>query len=232
MAEGNIRELLAGKDDAERALIAQRVGGQLCLDDLAAVELRAAEALARLLVSDAVERVWHALSDAVKSATHLPRDVALKIAHDVDAVSCPFLLATEVFSEDDWRQLVMTISRTARVTVASRRTMTEGLAVTLSELGDSVVAQALVDNAATPMTIPVCDTLIDRFEETSWVLDKLAARDDLLAATAAKLIEKVSSVARSKLMTAHARPAEAARLAAEAEFGALLGLIRDVPRGG
>lgn len=231
MAEGNVRELLEGKDEAERALIAQRVGAQLCYEDLSVVELRAAEALARLLVADAIERVRQALSEAVKTASHLPRDVALKIAHDVDSVSCPFLMETEVFSEEDWRQLVMTISRTAKVAVACRKSMSEGLAVSLAELGDSVVAQALVDNMSAPMSEPVCDTLIDRFTDTTWVLDKLATRDDLLAATAAKLIEKVSSTARNRLVSAYGEPATAARLASEAEFGALLSLIRDVPTG-
>lgn len=230
MAEGNLNELLVGKDEAARALIAQRVGQQLCLDDLPEVELRAAEALARHLVADAIERVRSALSDAVRSASHLPRDVALKIAHDVDAVSCPFLRVTEVFTEHDWQQLVLTVSRNARVSVARRSSMSEGLAVTLAELGDSVVAQALVENAAAPMTRPVCDTLIDRFEETTWVLDTLAQRDDLMAETAAKLVTKVSAAMRERLVSSYGVPEQAARLAGEAETMALLSVIRDVPQ--
>ncbi len=232
MAEGNLNELLVGKDEATRALIAQRVGERLCLDDLPDVELRAAEALARHLVADAMERVRRALSDAVKSASHLPRDVALKIAHDVDSVSCPFLRVTEVFTEHDWQQLVLTVSRNARISVARRNAMSEGLAVTLAELGDSVVAQALVENSAAPMTPPVCDTLIDRFEETAWVLDMLAERDDLMAETAAKLVTKVSAAVRERLVKSYGVPEQAARLAGEAETMALLSVIRDVPQSG
>lgn len=209
--------------------IARRAGARLCLDDLSEAELRAAETLARHLVADAVERVRAALSDAVKSALHLPRDVALKIAHDVDAVACPFLQATDVFSEEDWQQLVLTVSRGGRVAVASRPAMSEGVAVALAELGDSVVAQALVENPAAPMTPPVCDTIIERFEETGWVLDTLAGRDDLLAETASQLITKVSSVLRERLIRTYGVSEHATKLASEAEIGALLDLIRNVP---
>ncbi len=228
MAEGNLQNLLVGKDDDARAVIAQRVGERLCLDDVPEAEQRAAQALARHLVADAVERVRGALSQAVKTAAYLPRDVALKIAHDVDAVACPFLQATEIFSEDDWKQLVLTISRGARVAVATRSSLSEGVTVVLAEVGDSVAAQALIENPAAPMTQPVCDTLIDRFEEAGWVLDTLAKRDDLFADTAARLLSKVSSSARAQLTKAYGLSASVAILSDDAEAAAMLKLIRNV----
>ena len=173
MAGDNLVDLLSGKDDDARIVIARRVGQCLSVDELPLAERRGAEALAGHLVRDAAERVRRELSEAVKGATHLSRDVALKIAHDVDSVACPFLSATEVFSDEDWRDLVLTVSRGARIAAACRTSMSEGLAIALAETGDTAVAQALVENTAAPMTKPVCNPLIERFE--SGALDRRQA---------------------------------------------------------
>ena len=133
--------------------------------------------LARALIDDAIESVRSELSKAIAHAKHLPRDLALKLAHDVDAVACPFLEATEVFS---WQQLVLTISRGAQNAMARRSSMSEEIAGLLAEVGESMVAETLIENPSAPMTKPVCFTLMDRFASEIWVLDKLAHRDDLV----------------------------------------------------
>ena len=220
---------LAGKEDADRILVAQRVGQILSVDDLPAAERLAAEGLARELVRDAIERVRVTLSDAVKSAKFLPRDVALKIAHDVDAVACPFLEVTEIFSDRDWRQLVMTISRGARIAVARRTSMSEGLSLALAEVGDSVIADVLVGNQAAPMAPTVCYTLMDLFVDSSWILDRLAEREGLTEEVVAKLIVKVSAAARQKLTATYGLPDHIAPVVTESELRALQDLIREVP---
>ena len=80
--------LLTGKEEDARIQIAGRVGDSLSVDDLATADRRAAELLARALADDAIENVRVALSKAIARAKHLPRDLALKLAHDVDSVAC------------------------------------------------------------------------------------------------------------------------------------------------
>jgi len=221
--------LLDGQDENARISIAERVGERLSTSDIPPAERQAAEALARQLAADAIERVRTALSVAVATATTLPRDIALKIAHDVDSVACPFLEITEVFSEADWEQLILTISRGAAVAIARRAKMPESLALTLARFGDSIVAEAFVENEAAPMTRPVCDTLIERFESATWVLDKLAQRDDLLVEIAARLTTMVSARAREKLERQYSLSEEAGRIASRAEKEAILQLARETP---
>ncbi|MGI9414880.1 MAG: DUF2336 domain-containing protein [Hyphomicrobiales bacterium] len=229
MTGDNLVDLLVGKGDDARVEIARRVGHCLSVDDLPLAERRAAEALAGHLVRDAAERVRCELSHAVRQAPYLSREVALTLAHDIDAVACPFLAVTEVFSESEWHNLVLTVSRGARIAAAGRTSMSEGLAVALAETGDTAVAQALIENAAAPMTQPVCDPLMERYESAPWILDKLAERDDLMAEAAAQLITRVSTAAREKLAAAYDLPNRAASITADAESGALLQLIREVP---
>jgi uncharacterized protein (DUF2336 family) len=221
--------LLEDKSDRSRQRIATQVGELLSLDDLPATERLAAEALARSLVTDAIDQVRRELSLAVKHAKYLPQEVAFKIAHDVDSVSCPFLEVTEVFSETDWQQLVMTIPRTARLAVAKRKSMSEALAIALTETGDSEVAGELLENPAVPTTLSVCGALIETFGESAELMAKLADRDGLDARIIVKLYERVSAAAREKLSKVYQLTDFTDPIGVEAEYAALFRLIRIAP---
>jgi len=224
-----LSNLLDGRDDSARMRIACRIGERLSADDLPDVERRATEALARELARDAIERVRFELSNAVKHAKTLPRDIALRIAHDVDSVACPFLEVTQVFSESDWQQLILTLSRGALLAVARRPSMTEGLAQPIAEVGNSVVAETLIGNPATPMTQRICLTFMDRFDSETWVLDRLAQRHDLVVEIAVRLTAKVSASACEKLLRTYKISELTGPIAAAAAEAALLRLIRETP---
>lgn len=228
--EAEANQFLIGMDDDGRTEVAGRVGAVLAEDATTAADRRAAELLAHDLASDAVEQVRSALSDAIKSAKDLPRPLAMMLAHDVDSVACPFLEVTDVFSETDWQSLMLTISRNARVSVARRASMPDSLALTLAEIGDSVVAETLLENPAAPMSAPVCDTLLQRFESEIWVLDKMAEREDLLADIVTRLVLKVSAAARDKLAAAYQLDDLTAPVAAKAESAAVLKTVAKMSR--
>ena len=221
------KALLGGKDEDARSQIAERVGECLSSDGLTQADRRAAEVLARELVQDAIVRVRRVLAMAVRNAKDLPRDLALSIAHDVDSVACPFLAVTDVFSDDDWMQLLLTISRGARATVAKRSPLPEALAESLSGIGDSLVAGSLVENPAAPMTRPVCETLIERFETEVEVLDKLALRDDLVADIVVTLTTRVSDAARKKLRETYSISDSLDPVAEETAVGAIIELLKN-----
>ncbi|MFT5485318.1 MAG: hypothetical protein ACI9JL_003682 [Paracoccaceae bacterium] len=217
-------------DDDGRVQIAGRVGSVLADEATPAVDRRAAELLAHDLATDTIERVRSALSDAIRHAGHLPRPLAMMLAHDVDSVACPFLEITDVFTETDWQSLILTISRNARISVARRASLPDSLALSLAEMGDSVVAETLVENSAAPMNAAVCDTLLRRFESEIWVLDKMAEREDLLADIVTRLVLKVSAAAQAKLATAYQMADFTAPVAAEAESAAVLKTVATMSR--
>lgn len=228
-AQAQFSHFLDAKTEDDRIEIAGRVGDRLCRDGLPEAERMAAEALARALVVDAIERVRRALAEAVRHARFLPRDIALKIAHDVDPVACPFLEVTEVFSEGDWQQLVLTISRGARIAVARRTSMSEGLARALAEVRDTVIAETLIGNGAAPLTAPVCHLLMERFVDSPWVIEKLADRAGLAADVATALCLRVSAVARDKLNRTYGLADFTEPVIAEAETDAVLQVVREAP---
>ena len=85
--QSQIQEFFRGKNVAERAILARRAGAHLAGPVRSLGDRRAAEELARHLAVDAIEAVREQLSKAVRHSRFLPRDVAMTIAHDIDAVS-------------------------------------------------------------------------------------------------------------------------------------------------
>jgi uncharacterized protein (DUF2336 family) len=229
MLAAHLNSLLDAKREGERIRIAQRAGRRLTLADLPAAERQAAEAIARCLAEDAIETVRQALSEAVRQARFLPRDIALRIAHDIDAVACPFLAVTEVFSDEDWQQLVLTLSRDALITVARRSPMSEALAIGIAERGDTVAAETLIANPSAPMTPAVLTPLVDRFKNTTWVLDQLAERSDLGAEIAVTLVGMVSSAASRKLSARYNLDNYVVPNLIEAEIASIIRLARNIP---
>jgi len=227
MASIQLNALLFEKCEDERIEIARRACEKLTIENLTDAERLAAEAVVRQLAEDSIERVRQALSHAVKHAKFLARDIAFTIAHDIDSVACPFLEVTEVFTDDEWRELVLTITRGALIAVARRHSMSEGLALAISEVGDSIAAEALIDNRSAPMTTPVCLSLIEHFESTTWVLDKLAEHPDLGADIAVKLINKVSDAAFKKLSALHNLDNHIAPIIVEAENLSIIRLVHE-----
>ena len=199
MVDDDPPDYLDDKDEGTRRRITRRVGERLSIENLPDAERLAGEALARELVSDAIEHVRAEFANAVRHARYLPQDIALKIAHDVDSVAGPFLEVTEVFSEAEWQRLVRTISLTSRVTVARRASLTEGVVIALAEIGDAVVVEALIENPDAPLTEQVCYLIVDRFADQTAVLDQLAQRDSLGAEIALDLVAKVSATVRAML---------------------------------
>ena len=113
MVEGfRTQDQLAGLDEAARVHIAGRLGAVLAEHATPVADRQAAELLAHDLATDAIGQVQCALAEAIKNASHLPRPLAMMLAHDVGSVACPFLEVTDDFSETDWQSLILTISRT------------------------------------------------------------------------------------------------------------------------
>ena len=225
-----VRTQLAGKAPNERALLAGRLAGILSQTGLPESELRAAEEVARQLAQDAIELVRRELAEAVASYPFLPRDIALRLAHDIDDVSCPFLEVADVFSEEDWRQLILTVSKMARLSIARRDRITPPMVEALVEVGDLDVAETVVGNRCAPITAVAYSHIEERFSDHVGLFDELSRRDDLSSDVVVQLIVKVSDAARERLASRFDLDDFTSPLAAKAQAGSLLEVIRSTPK--
>ena len=87
----DVARLLREPSPAVRAEVATKVAAQLNTDRLSQEELRLAQDIARLMARDVAQAVRQTLSESLRRTRHLPRDVAVRLAEDVDAVALPVL---------------------------------------------------------------------------------------------------------------------------------------------
>src|SRR5579863_8833403 len=98
LTEGDIRLLLKSAEPEERALAAARLCRQIDQPGLTEAERREAHAILRLMAKDAAEQVRRALAVTLKASPLVPRDVANRLARDLEGIATPILSFSPAFS--------------------------------------------------------------------------------------------------------------------------------------
>lgn len=175
----------------EKILLAKKVG-QFLSSEKAEVERRTVENVARVLAQDISSQVRGVLAYELRQCSKLSRDLAKKIATDIEQVSGPFLQATRVFSDDALEQLLPELEDSVRAWVARRTDLPDNVIHTLVSVGRENSVAALLRNDCLELPERVCSTVIDRFSDNRRLMDHMGARKDLPLSIAERIIEKVS----------------------------------------
>ena len=108
LSHSDVEMLAREMSPASRATVAGKIG-PLLDDDLSASEREIAEAVARRLAQDVVVLVRHALAMSVRNSRLLPKDIAYRLAFDVEEVAGPFLEVTDVFGEQELARIAKAV---------------------------------------------------------------------------------------------------------------------------
>ena len=100
LTQSDVTRLLAEPSPDVRAEIAGKVSVTLAGGDIAPEEIALAQDIVRILARDVEVRVRARVAQGLRHARTLPRDVALKLANDVDTVALPVLTDSLVLTED------------------------------------------------------------------------------------------------------------------------------------
>jgi len=212
------------KADVERLLTdpspEARIGmiGKLAADfDSAALndsERNIAEAIFRALAQDAAVRVRQALSDHLKESHGVPRDVALKLARDVDAVALPILTHSVVLTDEDLVQIVSENDASGgsakHQAIARRETVSPVVADALIEKAGAPAIAVLVGNEGAKLGPRALEKIVERHGEDAAIQNPLANRKNLPLVVVEKLIVVASDSLREQLMAQHDLPPEVA----------------------
>src|SRR5215469_18861005 len=106
LTEADIRLLVRGQKPEERALVAHRLCRRIDRLELKSDERAEAQEILRLLAADAAEQVRRALAVTLKASPLVPRDVANRLARDVESIALPVLNFSPAFSDDDLVEIV------------------------------------------------------------------------------------------------------------------------------
>src|SRR5215468_1778838 len=106
LTDSDVRTLIRGVTDEDRAHAAHKICR--CIEDaeLTAEERAHAESIMAIMAGDAAVLVRRALSVALKNSPKLPRDIANKLAQDVETIALPIILNSPMLTDSDLVEIV------------------------------------------------------------------------------------------------------------------------------
>jgi uncharacterized protein (DUF2336 family) len=230
LTETDIRALVRGPTEDERAAVAHRLCRRIDAG-ISDEERDAANEVLRLMAADAAELVRRALSVTLKNSPALPRDVALKLAQDVESVAAPVLSFSPVFTDEDLAEIVRASSTLKQLAIARREVLSDTVTSALVDHAaeDAVKAAVANDNAA--FSEKSLRTVVDRFAASEGITSAVAYRKVLPLSISERLVDLVTDRVRQHLVDKHQlSPETAIHIALGARERATMDLVDQAGR--
>lgn len=210
LTDDDIRTLVKGATPDERAVAAHKLCRSIDRHELTAEERVQAQEILRVMAADAAELVRRALAVTLKNSTVVPRDVALRLAKDVESISLPILSASPVFTDEDLVEIVRLGGPVRQVVIAKRPRVSQQVTNAIVEHGVERAVEAACANDNADFGDRALAMVLERFEKSERVLAAVAYRNALPLAVTEKLIDMVSEEVRDHILNHHALSAEMA----------------------
>ena len=120
LTQADVARLLTEPSASARAEVADKLAREIDSSLLTEAELQIAHDIIRAMAKDVELAVRRALSQSLRGAKHLPHDVALRLANDVEAVALPILANSPVVTDTDLLELIRHGSAQKQETIAGR----------------------------------------------------------------------------------------------------------------
>jgi uncharacterized protein (DUF2336 family) len=202
----DVGRLLSEPSPDVRAEIADKVAASLAGPGLTQGERLLAQDIVRILAQDAEVVVRASVSRRLRRSPNLPRDVAQKLADDIDAVALPLLAESLVLTDEDLVDLVRRGSATRHEVIAARANLAETVSDALITHAAEPAVTVLMGNETARIGQPGLDRAITRFAGSDRVKQAMVLRHSLPITVAERLVALVSRELQQHLVKAHALP--------------------------
>ncbi|MEM9668868.1 MAG: DUF2336 domain-containing protein [Pseudomonadota bacterium] len=231
LTEADIRRLVKGETAEQRASVAHRLCRRIAFDVLTDEERRHATEIMSILADDMAELVRRTLSITLRNSPRLPRELALRLARDVETVAMPILEESPSLSEEDLIELALSVTPTKQAAIAARPRVSEAVTEVLSEHGAVDALRVLAGNEGAEWTDKAFEDSVHRFGTDAGFQDALVRRDHVPMHIAEKLVSLVTGKVFDMLVNRHELPAQVAiDLAAGARERATIDLVEQAGR--
>ncbi|CAN5585074.1 pole-localized protein SpbR [soil metagenome] len=231
LTDEDIRTLVKGATPDERAVAAHKLCRNIDRYELTDEERVQAQEILRVMAADAGELVRRALAVTLKNSTIVPRDVALRLAKDVESIALPMLSSSPVFTDEDLAEIVRLGGPVRQVVIAKRPRVSQTVTNAIVEYGVERAVEAACANDNADFADRALARVIERFEKSERVLAAVAYRAALPMAVTEKLIDLVSEEVRDHLLNHHAlSPDLALEIAMGAKERATIDLVDQAGR--
>lgn len=192
---------------AEALRAARRLGdGALAPDALA----QALDAF-RGVLRQGDEAARRRLSEAVKTAADLPRDIVLALTNDQPSVALPFIAHSPLLQEADLVKIVWSGDPVRQVTLAARPGLTAAVTSALAELAPQRVLLTLLANDSAEISGDSLHSCLLRFPGDAEVQDRMIGRSHLPPSVAEALLLDSAKPLQQSLLGRHPVSPDAAR---------------------
>lgn len=204
LTEEDIRTLVKGATPDERAAAAHKLCRNIDRLPLTEDDRALAAEILRIMAGDAAELVRRALAVTLKESPLVPRDVALKLARDVETVALPMLSFSPAFTDEDLADIVRLGGPVRQLAIAKRPKLSRKVTDAISEHGGERAVATACANDNADFAERSLQRVIDRFEKSEKVLAAVAYRQVLPLSVTERLIALVGEQIRDHLVSCHA----------------------------
>ena len=237
LTDEDIRRLVKGESAEDRALAARKICQRIDTPELTAEEREAADAIIGMIAQDAATLVRRALAVTLRQSPHLPKDVAMKLAQDIESIAVPVIAGSPVFDDAELIELIRTQPPAKLAAIAARSSVSKPVIMSLIDHADETAMGIAAANDGAEFDDEAFDKTIDRFANSSSVMDSFVSRSVLPISFTEKIIARVSDDALQRLVRRHALPpqvavdlAEGARERATIDLVDQAGVAPDMPK--
>lgn len=210
LTDSDIRTLIKGPTDDTRALAAHKICRCIEEADLSAEERAHAEAIIKIMAEDAAVLVRRALAVALKNSPRLPREIANKLAQDIDSIALPVILNSPVLTDADLVEIVRASPPAKQIAVASREHISVTVTGAISAYAVSEAVERALSNDNAEFDETGLETALSRFEGVSGVTAAMVRRNELPVAVVEKLVSVVTGELFDHLVNNHELPPQIA----------------------
>jgi uncharacterized protein (DUF2336 family) len=204
LTEDDIRTLVKGAGADERAAAAFKLCRIMETQPLSDADRETAAEILRVMAADAAELVRRAVAVTLKSSPLVPRDVAMRLARDVETISLPVLSFSPAFTDEDLAKVVRLGGPVRQLAIARRPMLSRTVTDAIAEHGSERAVTAACANDNADFAEDALQQVIARFEKHERVLSAVAYRRVLPLSVTETLIGLVGDQVRDHLMAHHA----------------------------
>ena len=205
LTQADVKKLMSDPSCEMRAETTEKIAAQYerKWPRLSDAERKIAEDIFRSLTNDLEVIVRQSMVKHLKNANDLPRDLALSLARDVDAVALPMIKVSEVFSDDDLLDLLRDESPSKQIAVAQRDSVSGRVADALIDTGNEKAVARLVANEGADLDEQHFTRVMEEYESSESVSDSFSRRPSLPPRISEQLVHALAQKIETYLVQNH-----------------------------
>jgi uncharacterized protein (DUF2336 family) len=154
--------------------------------------------------------VRRALSVALKNSPKLPRDIANRLARDVDSIALPIILNSPVLTDSDLVEIVRSCPPAKQIAVAGRESLSATVTGALVHFAVPEAVERALANDNAQFDDEGLETALARFADVSSITAAMVRRNTLPVGVTEKLVSMVTGELFDHLVNNHELPPQIA----------------------